>query len=94
MSEKVRTEVVFSGEVQGVGFRFTASRIARRFDVTGFVRNLRDGRVELVAEGTPAELEAFIGAIASDMGRNIRDIQRVQRPATGKFAGFGIAHSL
>ena len=48
MSEK-RMQIFFSGTVQGVGFRFTAERLARRFPVTGFVRNLEDGRVEVVA---------------------------------------------
>ena len=66
--------VYFSGRVQGVGFRFTAQHLARGFDVAGYVSNLRDGRVELVAEGDPAEIDAFIRAVQDSMGRHIRDV--------------------
>ena len=48
---RVRRRVYFSGRVQGVGFRFTCQSLARGFEVAGYVRNLPDGRVELVAEG-------------------------------------------
>jgi len=52
-------QVFYSGQVQGVGFRYTVKSAARGFEVVGWVRNLADGRVELVAEGTREELEAF-----------------------------------
>jgi acylphosphatase len=55
--------IFYSGHVQGVGFRFTAKTVAAGFEVTGTVRNLPDGRVELTAEGARAELEAFRTAI-------------------------------
>jgi acylphosphatase len=55
--------IYYSGHVQGVGFRYTAKTVAAGFEVTGTVRNLPDGRVELIAEGTRAELEAFRTAI-------------------------------
>jgi acylphosphatase len=58
----VRKHVWYSGHVQGVGFRYTAQRLAQRYHVGGFVRNLRDGRVELVAEG-----EAFLSDVARSM---------------------------
>ncbi len=48
--------LLMSGRVQGVGFRYTAKGVAQRFAVTGFVRNLSDGRVELVVEGDAAEV--------------------------------------
>jgi len=48
-----------SGTVQGVGFRYFASRAARRLGVTGYAKNLRDGRVEVYAIGTPAKLSAL-----------------------------------
>jgi acylphosphatase len=63
----VRKHVWYSGHVQGVGFRYTAQRLAQRYRVGGFVRNLRDGRVELVAEGEPAEVEAFLSDVARSM---------------------------
>lgn len=55
-----RRRVIFSGRVQGVGFRFTTQRLARSFPVTGFVQNLPDGDVELVAEGEPTAVSAFL----------------------------------
>ncbi len=50
---------LISGEVQGVGYRFFAQRVAARHQVTGYVRNLADGRVEVHAEGAPAGVEGF-----------------------------------
>ena len=58
-----RLQIFYSGRVQGVGFRYTVKTLASGFEVTGTVRNLSDGRVELVAEGTKDELEAFRRAI-------------------------------
>ena len=57
-------QVFYEGNVQGVGFRYTIKQIARGFDVTGWVRNLRDGRVELVASGEEGEVRAFLEAVA------------------------------
>jgi len=56
-------QVFYSGCVQGVGFRYTAKTVAAGFEVTGVVRNLPDGRVELIAEGAPEELNAFREAV-------------------------------
>lgn len=56
-------QVIYSGHVQGVGFRYTAKTVAAGFEVVGTVRNLPDGRVELLAEGDRGELEAFRDAI-------------------------------
>ena len=54
-----RMQIFYSGSVQGVGFRYSVRSVATGFEVTGVVKNLPDGRVELVAEGAKAELEAF-----------------------------------
>lgn len=87
-----RLHVWYSGRVQGVGFRFTTRDLASGFAVTGWVRNLPDGRVELVAEGEPAELEAFRQAVrGSDLGAFIRQEDVRWEPATGQFRGFEIA---
>ena len=88
---KVRRTVHFSGEVQGVGFRFTTRHLAREFEVTGTVRNLSDGRVELVAEGAPEELDRFVQAIAARMGPYIADLSASESPAAGTFDRFEIA---
>jgi len=87
----VRRTVYFSGRVQGVGFRFTVEAVAARFAVTGLVRNLRDGRVELVAEGPASELDAFQQAVEEAMRRNIREVNLTDAPATGEFTSFRIA---
>ncbi len=88
--DRVRLTVVFSGNVQGVGFRYTAQGIAERHPVTGYVRNLPDGRVELVAEGGRSDVCAFVDAVEQSMGRHIRDSQKVESPGTGEFNRFSI----
>jgi len=88
----VRREIRYHGRVQGVGFRFTTREIAERFRVTGFVENLPDGQVLLVAEGDTAELERFAAAIASEMQRFIAGCETYDGPATGEFTDFDIRH--
>ncbi len=90
-SGQVRAEVFFSGRVQGVGFRYTAQNVARSYDVTGFVKNLADGRVQLVAEGTSEVVDRFVAAVADAMSGNIRQTQTHQSAATGDFSAFDIA---
>jgi acylphosphatase len=87
-----RKTVIYRGHVQGVGFRYTAQSIARRYDVRGYVRNLADGRVELVAEGEKHELAAFLDDVRERMTRYIRDEGVDTQPATNEFAGFEIRH--
>ncbi|MFP4145123.1 MAG: acylphosphatase [Phycisphaeraceae bacterium] len=84
-----RYHVHYTGNVQGVGFRYTASRIARRYDVAGYVQNLADGGVRLVAEGEPAELDAFLEDIRDAMGRHIDEANLDKAPATGEFGSPG-----
>src|SRR5438445_10487691 len=83
--------VLYSGRVQGVGFRYTARRIAQQHAVTGFVRNLDDGRVELVAEGSPTKLDGLLNDIADAMSAYIRDVHIETIPATGKHGSFEVA---
>ena len=56
-------QVFFEGNVQGVGFRYSVRHIAKGFDVTGWIGNLRDGRVEMQVNGADAEVRAFLEAI-------------------------------
>jgi acylphosphatase len=58
-----RASVYFSGRVQGVGFRYTCRSIAKGFSLTGYVKNLDDGRVEMKVEGEKEEIEDFLGDI-------------------------------
>src|SRR5579859_5295488 len=63
MTEAIARRVYYNGRVQGVGFRATAAWIARQFPIAGSVRNLSDGRVVLLAEGPPDQIESFLQAI-------------------------------
>ena len=85
-----RLHAVFSGRVQGVGFRFTAERMARRFPVAGYVRNLTDGKVEMTAEGEKSALEEFLAALREAFGENIRDVKAEWSRATGEYEKFSI----
>lgn len=87
-----RREILYSGNVHGVGFRYTARQVAQRYSVTGFVRNLADGRVQLVAEGNGPELAAFLGAVEAEMGSYIRGKSQTIQPATGEFETFTVRH--
>ncbi|MCX7887672.1 MAG: acylphosphatase [Verrucomicrobiae bacterium] len=91
MAVRRRVQVFYNGRVQGVGFRYTVRATAFGYEVTGFVRNLPDGRVELVAEGEEAELKAFLQAIRdSGLSGYIRHEQTQWSDATGEFTRFEI----
>ena len=91
-SNRRRLEIFYSGRVQGVGFRYTAKTVATGFELSGTIRNLPDGRVELVAEGTRAELEAFRAAIRDEgLAGFLRDEQVTWADAKNEFRGFEIA---
>ena len=92
VSGQKRITVHYNGQVQGVGFRYTTCNVAGRFDVTGYVKNLPDGCVEMVAEGDSRELEAFRAAVAEAMEGYIRSADASESPATGEFAQFGVAY--
>jgi acylphosphatase len=87
-----RREVRYLGRVQGVGFRYTTRSIAQLHPVTGYVKNLADGSVELVIEGRAEDVVAVLRAIRTEMGRYIRDVQETIVPATGQFTDFGVRH--
>ncbi len=72
----VRTTIYFSGRVQGVGFRATVANFAKELPLAGTVRNLADGRVELVLEGPPAAADALVLRLREHFGRNIRNIEQ------------------
>ncbi|HUJ11672.1 MAG TPA: acylphosphatase [Verrucomicrobiae bacterium] len=85
--------VFYTGRVQGVGFRYTAREVACGYEVTGYVCNLLDGRVELAAEGEQEEVQAFLEGIrASQLGSHIRHADVNWREATGEFNGFDIRY--
>jgi acylphosphatase len=87
----IRRTSHFSGNVQGVGFRYTAVGIARRHPtVSGYVRNLPDGRVELVAEGEALDIDQLLADLARRMEGFIRQRSDFDSPATGEFTEFSI----
>ncbi len=75
-----RRRVVYSGRVQGVGFRATCHWLARGFDVVGYVRNSPDGQVELLVQGDGAEIDRFLDAISSELGGYIHDLATAEEP--------------
>ena len=86
-----RMHVLFSGAVQGIGFRFTCRDIAENLgNISGTVENLFDRRVELVAEGEEENLVEFLQKITEYFGRNIRDKKIEWENATHEFKGFTI----
>ncbi|QDV36490.1 acylphosphatase [Tautonia plasticadhaerens] len=87
-----RCRVSYDGRVQGVGFRATACRIADDFEVGGTVRNLDDGRVELVVEGPEDEVETFLAAVRSELRRVIREEHSENLPPGEPFPGFRVAY--
>lgn len=81
----------FSGRVQGVGFRYRTLQIAKEFDVSGFVRNLSDGRVQLEAEGETDEAKAFVAEVADKLDVFIRKTERSEGTRAPQYRGFTIA---
>src|SRR5689334_17101061 len=82
-------QVRYTGRVQGVGFRYTAQHVAKEFAVAGFVRNLPNGNVELVAEGEDEQVNAFLAAITRRLGSYIEQ-NIVQDAPAGGYKGFQI----
>ena len=91
MVNRSRMQIFYSGNVQGVGFRYTVKTVATGFELSGNVRNLADGRVELIAEGVKDELKAFQQAIReSGLDHFIHDEQVSWTEPQNQFRGFEI----
>jgi acylphosphatase len=89
----ISLQVFFEGHVQGVGFRWTVRHIAKGFDLTGWVRNLIDGRVEMQVSGEEAEVRAFLDAIGqSELRALIRKQTENKLETPVKASGFEIRH--
>jgi len=90
--EIVRVRVLVEGRVQGVAYRFFAEKHAARLGIAGWVRNLPDGRVEVVAEGTSDRIETFLERLKEGPSLARVDGFAVRREAaTGEFRDFRIA---
>ena len=88
----IRRAYVYTGRVQGVGFRYSTCDEAKSFDVSGYVRNLPSGQVEMVVEGLEPEVERFQEAVASRMRGHIRDVSVSEQGATGEFRDFDVRY--
>ncbi len=83
--------VIFIGRVQGVGFRFTAEAAAVDLGLSGWVKNLPDGKVELLCEGKEEDLRKILAKIDDQLSSYIRQKEVSWMPATGEFASFDIS---
>ena len=87
-----RRACYFSGRVQGVGFRYTVQNIAQQYNVHGYVRNLPDGRVELIVEGDGGEIDHLVDDVNQRMTGYIQKVDSSTLPPTGEFDHFYIRH--
>ncbi len=90
MTEVQHVTAHFSGRVQGVGFRYLTLQVAKEFEVSGFVKNLPDGRVLLEAEGAVDEVRDFIAAVGERMAGYIRQVEQKETRRTPQFQGFSV----
>ena len=86
----VRAHIHFCGTVQGVGFRYTSASFARQFLLTGWVKNLSDGRVEIIVEGPREKIEGLLLKLEGQFGLFIRDRHIEWLEARGEFDKFSI----
>ncbi|MEJ1974521.1 MAG: acylphosphatase [Lacunisphaera sp.] len=90
MSGVYHATVFFSGRVQGVGFRYQTFQVAKEFEVSGWVMNLPDGRVQLETEGPASEVKDFIAALHERMEGHIRKAEQSNETRAPQFSGFSI----
>ena len=88
----VAKHITFQGRVQGVGFRYTSLRIAAGYELTGFVRNLPGGAVEMVVQGTEKEIDNCLRDIQQYFGGHIRDCATKEIPYDPRHADFRISY--
>lgn len=90
--DQIARHIIFRGRVQGVGFRYTTYRIAGGYNVAGFVRNLPDGTVEMLAQGPADEVDRCIGEVQDSFSGYIREARIEQIPCNPRYSDFGIVH--
>ena len=89
---QIAKQIIFKGRVQGVGFRYTTHRVASRYDLTGFVRNLSDGSVEALLQGTAANIQACLNDLKDTFGGYLRDINTTDQPVNPQYHDFRITY--
>ena len=88
--DRIAKHIIFKGHVQGVGFRFTTHRVAQRYDVTGYVRNLPDGTVEMLVQGQAKDVDACLADLHDTMTGYIRDTKVSSLPPNPHHTDFRI----
>jgi acylphosphatase len=88
--QDVARQIIFTGRVQGVGFRFTAHRIANRHMLTGFVRNLPDGSVEMLAQGRLQDIDDCIADLKAALPGHIKETKTTDLPPDPRQTKFKI----
>ena len=90
---RIARRFLISGDVQGVGYRFFAQRAAARHQVVGYVKNLRDGRVEALAEGPVQSVEAFRNDLATGPRfSSVAHVEEINLDLSGRYSSFRIEH--
>ena len=87
---KVQAHIIFTGIVQGVGFRYTTQRIADELGLTGWVKNLSDGRVEIIVEGAKDQIEVLINHLDAHFSGSIQNKAAIYYSASDKFQDFRV----
>lgn len=87
---QIAKRIIFIGLVQGVGFRFTAFNMANRHELTGFVRNLPDGTVEMLAQGRAETIDDCIRDIEEEFGGYVRETKIEEIPPNPQYKDFKI----
>ena len=86
----VARHIIFTGRVQGVGFRFTVHRMAGRHQLTGYVRNLSNGTVEMLAQGSAEDIDDCLRDIQQSLIDHIRETKIEEVPPNPTYADFKI----
>ncbi|MBN2289144.1 MAG: acylphosphatase [Candidatus Glassbacteria bacterium] len=93
MTPEYRQRMVLGGMVQGVGFRFFTCRVAEKYQVAGYVRNLPGGEVEVVAEGGRGEVESFMEEVSRGPSySHVVGVKTYLEQPTGQYRAFGIRY--
>ena len=87
-----RWHIYFSGRVQGVGFRYTSREVAKRYEVSGWVKNLPNGSVEMIVEGATDQLKKYVADLSESTYGNVADMQVAKSKPTGEFSAMEIRH--
>ena len=86
-----RANIFISGRVHGVGFRYSTKRAAQKHSIKGWVKNLSDGRVEIIAEGSEQDMKEFLAwCNKGPMWSKVTDVEVEEEKASGEFSGFEI----